>query len=124
MEESSGLENTPAGARPKRKNKKSYDLTPVDKFWQKHKGSPFPEVAESVQQELESYRAQEDEVKRLKSIMGLEGEDEGAISMLSDNTAKLTSAVSSLPELLEKKRLIDLHTNVATAVLEHIKSPS
>ncbi|KAH0620562.1 hypothetical protein JD844_021142 [Phrynosoma platyrhinos] len=84
--------------------------------------SPFPEVAESVQQELESYRAQEDEVKRLKSIMGLEGEDEGAISMLSDNTAKLTSAVSSLPELLEKKRLIDLHTNVATAVLEHIKA--
>uniref|UniRef100_A0A5F8G7C1 Sec1 family domain containing 1 n=1 Tax=Monodelphis domestica TaxID=13616 RepID=A0A5F8G7C1_MONDO len=122
LEESSGVENSPAGARPKRKNKKSYDLTAVDKFWQKHKGSPFPEVAESVQQELESYRAQEDEVKRLKSIMGLEGEDEGAISMLSDNTAKLTSAVSSLPELLEKKRLIDLHTNVATAVLEHIKT--
>ncbi|XP_045143587.1 sec1 family domain-containing protein 1 [Echinops telfairi] len=122
LEESSGMDNSPAGARPKRKNKKSYDLTPVDKFWQKHKGSPFPEVAESVQQELESYRAQEDEVKRLKSIMGLEGEDEGAISMLSDNTAKLTSAVSSLPELLEKKRLIDLHTNVATAVLEHIKA--
>uniref|UniRef100_A0A8C0D9N3 Sec1 family domain containing 1 n=1 Tax=Balaenoptera musculus TaxID=9771 RepID=A0A8C0D9N3_BALMU len=122
LEESSGVENSPAGARPKRKNKKSYDLTPADKFWQKHKGSPFPEVAESVQQELESYRAQEDEVKRLKSIMGLEGEDEGAISMLSDNTAKLTSAVSSLPELLEKKRLIDLHTNVATAVLEHIKA--
>ncbi|XP_062824310.1 sec1 family domain-containing protein 1 [Anolis carolinensis] len=122
LEECSGMENSPAGARPKKKNKKSYDLTAVDKFWQKHKGSPFPEVAESVQQELESYRAQEDEVKRLKSIMGLEGEDEGAISMLSDNTAKLTSAVSSLPELLEKKRLIDLHTNVATAVLEHIKA--
>nr|XP_009668263.1 PREDICTED: sec1 family domain-containing protein 1 [Struthio camelus australis] len=115
-------ESSPAGARPKKKNKKSYDLTASDKFWQKHKGSPFPEVAESVQQELESYRAQEDEVKRLKSIMGIEGEDEGAISMLSDNTAKLTSAVSSLPELLEKKRLIDLHTNVATAVLEHIKT--
>ncbi|KAM9012795.1 sec1 family domain-containing protein 1 isoform 3-T3 [Guaruba guarouba] len=122
LEESTGAESSPAGARPKKKNKKSYDLTMSDKFWQKHKGSPFPEVAESVQQELESYRAQEDEVKRLKSIMGIEGEDEGAISMLSDNTAKLTSAVSSLPELLEKKRLIDLHTNVATAVLEHIKS--
>ncbi|XP_061854927.1 sec1 family domain-containing protein 1 isoform X3 [Colius striatus] len=122
LEESTGTESSQAGARPKKKNKKSYDLTASDKFWQKHKGSPFPEVAESVQQELESYRAQEDEVKRLKSIMGIEGEDEGAISMLSDNTAKLTSAVSSLPELLEKKRLIDLHTNVATAVLEHIKS--
>lgn len=117
-----GAEPSPAGARPKKKNRKTYDLTAADKFWQKHKGSPFPEVAESVQEELDTYRAQEDEVKRLKSIMGLEGEDEGAISMLSDNTAKLTSAVSSLPELLEKKRLIDLHTNVATAVLDHIKS--
>uniref|UniRef100_A0A673CGV6 Sec1 family domain-containing protein 1 n=1 Tax=Sphaeramia orbicularis TaxID=375764 RepID=A0A673CGV6_9TELE len=122
MEEGAGAEPSPSGARPKKKNRKSYDLTAADKFWQKHKGSPFPEVAESVQEELDTYRAQEDEVKRLKSIMGLEGEDEGAISMLSDNTAKLTSAVSSLPELLEKKRLIDLHTNVATAVLDHIKS--
>lgn len=121
MEEGMGAEPS-AGARPKKKSRKTYDLTAADKFWQKHKGSPFPEVAESVQEELDTYRAQEDEVKRLKSIMGLEGEDEGAISMLSDNTAKLTSAVSSLPELLEKKRLIDLHTNVATAVLDHIKS--
>uniref|UniRef100_A0A669ENS8 Sec1 family domain-containing protein 1 n=1 Tax=Oreochromis niloticus TaxID=8128 RepID=A0A669ENS8_ORENI len=121
MEEGMGVEPSPAGARPKKKSRKTYDLTAADKFWQKHKGSPFPEVAESVQEELDTYRAQEDEVKRLKSIMGLEGEDEGAISMLSDNTAKLTSAVSSLPELLEKKRLIDLHTNVATAVLDHIK---
>ncbi|XP_017295893.1 sec1 family domain-containing protein 1 isoform X1 [Kryptolebias marmoratus] len=122
LEEGGGAEASPAGARPKKKTRKMYDLTAADRFWQKHKGSPFPEVAESVQEELDSYRAQEDEVKRLKSIMGLEGEDEGAISMLSDNTAKLTSAVSSLPELLEKKRLIDLHTNVATAVLDHIKS--
>ncbi|KAK2892292.1 hypothetical protein Q8A73_017957 [Channa argus] len=122
MEEGAGTEASLSGARPKKKSRKTYDLTAADKFWQKHKGSPFPEVAESVQEELDAYRAQEDEVKRLKSIMGLEGEDEGAISMLSDNTAKLTSAVSSLPELLEKKRLIDLHTNVATAVLDHIKS--
>ncbi|KAM9787460.1 sec1 family domain-containing protein 1 isoform X1 [Syngnathus typhle] len=122
LEEGAVAEASPAGARPKKKSRRTYDLTPADKFWQKHKGSPFPEVAESVQEELDAYRAQEDEVKHLKSIMGLEGEDEGAISMLSDNTAKLTSAVSSLPELLEKKRLIDLHTNVATAVLDHIKS--
>ncbi|CAG5866936.1 sec1 family domain-containing protein 1 [Menidia menidia] len=122
MEEGGATDASSAGARPKKKIKKMYDLTAADRFWQKHKGSPFPEVAESVQEELDTYRAQEDEVKRLKSIMGLEGEDEGAISMLSDNTAKLTSAVSSLPELLEKKRLIDLHTNVATAVLDHIKS--
>ena len=28
---------------------------------------------------------------------------------------------SSLPELLEKKRLIDMHTTIATALLDHIK---
>ncbi|XP_078593505.1 sec1 family domain-containing protein 1-like [Branchiostoma floridae x Branchiostoma japonicum] len=119
VEEPTGDKSSP-GARPKKKAK-SYDLNFTDKFWQSHKGSPFPEVAEAVQRELEEYRSQEDEVKRLKSVMGLEGEDEGAISMLSDNTAKLTSAVSSLPELLEKKRLIDMHTNIASALLDHIK---
>lgn len=112
----------PATGQPPRIRKKTYDLAAKDRFWQAQKGNPFPEVAEAVQEELEAYRASEDEVKKLKAAMGLEGEDESAISMLSDNTAKLTSAVSSLPELLEKKRLIDLHTNVATALLEEIKA--
>lgn len=112
-----------AGARTvSQKKKRSYDLNTSDKFWQVHKGSPFPKVAEAVQEELETYKTQEDEIRRLKRAMGLEGEDDSAISMLSDNTAKLTSAVSSLPELLEMKRLIDMHTNVATAVLEQIKA--
>ena len=29
--------------------------------------------------------------------------------------------VTSLPQLLEAKKLIDLHTNVATTLLDHIK---
>ena len=40
---------------------------------------------------------------------------------IGDNMNKLTSAVSSLPALLEKKRLIDMHTNIATALLDQIK---
>lgn len=91
------------------------------RFWQIQKGNPFPTVAEAVQEELDAYRTKEDEVKTLKAAMGIEGEDESAISMLSDNTAKLTTAVSSLPELLEQKRLIDMHTNIATALLDQIK---
>lgn len=38
MEEGAGAEPSPAGARPKKKNRKAYDLTAADKFWQKHKG--------------------------------------------------------------------------------------
>ncbi|XP_022095656.1 sec1 family domain-containing protein 1-like [Acanthaster planci] len=121
IEETVDVGHSTTGSRPKKKTK-SYDLSCHDKFWSGQKGNPFPEVAEAVQSELETYRASEDEVKKLKAAMGLEGEDEGAISMLSDNTAKLTSAVSSLPELLQKKKTIDMHTNVATALLDQIKA--
>lgn len=108
------------GARSK--HKKSYDLDANDKFWKTHKGSPFPTVAEAIQEELEQYRNSEDEIKKLKSTMGIDGENEIAYSMVNDNTEKLTNAVNSLPQLLEKKRLIDMHTKIATSVLNSIKS--
>ncbi|CAF3738378.1 unnamed protein product, partial [Adineta steineri] len=102
--------------------KRTYDLIPTDKFWKQQKGNPFPIVAESIQEELEKYRQSEDEVKRLKHAMGIEGDAQDlAISLLNDTTSRLTSAVSSLPELLEKKRLLDAHTNIATALLDEIK---
>ena len=60
--------------------------------------------------------------------------DAAMTSILSDATAKLGSTVTSLPQvrtlsdssdslfqLLEAKRLIDLHTNVATTLLDVIK---
>lgn len=59
-------------------------------------------------------RSSEAEVKKLKSSMGLDGESDLALSMVSDNTQRLTSAVNSLPQLMEKKRLIDMHTTIAT----------
>lgn len=43
------------------------------------------------------------------------------MNTMFNNTSKLTSAVSSLPELLEMKRLLDMHTNIATALLDVIK---
>ncbi|XP_049825350.1 protein sly1 homolog [Aethina tumida] len=113
-------ESEPSGGA--RSKNKSCELDPKDKFWSSHKGSPFPTVAESIQEELEQYRSSEEEVKKLKSSMGIDGESDVALSLVSDNTAKITSAVNSLPQLLEKKRLIDMHTSVATAILNCIKS--
>lgn len=106
----------------KQKGKKSFELDAADKFWKTHKGSPFPTVAEAIQEELEQYRNSEEEIKQLKSSMGIDGENEIAFSMVNDNTEKLTNAVNSLPQLLEKKRLIDMHTKVATSILNAIKS--
>lgn len=76
--------------------------------------SPFPIVAEAIQEELELLKSSEEEVKKLKASMGLDSESDIMFSMMSDNTAKLTSAVNSLPQLLERKRLIDMHTTIAT----------
>lgn len=81
----------------------------------------IPTVAEAIQEELEQYRNSEEEIKQLKSSMGIDGENEIAFSMVNDNTEKLTNAVNSLPQLLEKKRLIDMHTKVATSILNAIK---
>ena len=68
-------------------------------------------------------QASEGEVTRLKSAMGLDDESgDIAAECVSDNTALLASAVQSLPELLEQKRHINLHMNIATAVLDQVKA--
>ncbi|CAF4952947.1 protein sly1 homolog [Pieris napi] len=98
------------------------DLDSKDPLWCEHKGSPFPTVAEAIQEDLDKYRSSEAEVKKLKSSMGLDADSDLALSLVSDNTQRLTSAVNSLPQLMEKKRLIDMHTTIATAILNVIKS--
>ncbi|XP_076620047.1 sec1 family domain containing Slh [Colletes latitarsis] len=111
---------SPAGGT--RSKTRAYELDNRDRFWYQHKGSPFPRVAEAIQEELEQYRTFEEDVKKLKSTMGIDNESEVAISMVSSNTARLTSAVNSLPQLMEMKRLIDMHTSIATGILNFIKS--
>ncbi|KAI4477485.1 hypothetical protein M0804_012602 [Polistes exclamans] len=111
---------SPAGGT--RSKTRAYELDSRDRFWCQHKGSPFPRVAEAIQEELEQYRTYEEDVKKLKSSMGIDNESEVALSMVSTNTARLTSAVNSLPQLLEMKRLIDMHTSIATGILNYIKS--
>lgn len=113
------------GARSKAGGRKACDLDGRDKFWRQHKGSPFPAVAEAIQEELERYRSSEEEIKRLKTSMGggMSGDEADlAYALVNDNTERLTSAVNSLPQLMEQKRLIDMHTRIATSILTCIKS--
>ena len=44
------------------------------------------QVAEKIQEELEEYRSKEDDIKRMKHEMGIDGQDEAAVGLLSDNT--------------------------------------
>ena len=92
--------------------KKSYDLEDNDPFWVRNYASEFPKVAEEVEAELAKYKKAMDEINRGVASSG--GADEG--DALGDQTRKLVSAVASLPELQERKKVIDKHTNIATRV--------
>eukprot|EP00793_Prasinoderma_coloniale_P004812 PRCOL_00000573-RA len=95
---------------------KSYQLDAADAFWTANEASPFPKVAEEVEAALSKYKADVAAVNRAEG--GGDGGGDG------NATAHLTSALNSLPELTDRKRVIDKHTNIATALLGSIKARS
>lgn len=102
--------------------KRTFDLDKSDMFWEQNAGLPFPMVAEAVETALQAYK---DEVAKLNRSAGAVGDnviDPMMTDLNDENTAnKLAAAISSIPELTKKKRMVDLHTNIATALLDQIK---
>ncbi|KAL0334508.1 UNVERIFIED_CONTAM: SEC1 family transport protein SLY1 [Sesamum radiatum] len=80
----------------------------------------FPEVAVEIETQLNKYKKDVEEVNRRTG--GDEAEFDG--TDLIGNTKHLMNAVNSLPELTERKQVIDKHTNIATALLGEIKERS
>ncbi|GLJ52247.1 hypothetical protein SUGI_1111470 [Cryptomeria japonica] len=103
------------------KGKKSYELDDSDSFWVVNASAPFPKVAEEVETQLGKYKQDVEEVNRRtggKVDVDFDGHE------LIGNTKHLMNAVNSLPELTERKKIIDKHTNIATALLGEIKERS
>jgi hypothetical protein len=74
-----------------------------------------------IETQLNKYKKDVDEVNRRT------GETDGAEfdgTDLIGNTKHLMNAVNSLPELTERKQVIDKHTNIATVLLGEIKERS
>jgi hypothetical protein len=101
-----------------RKPQKSFELDEGDPFWVANGGATFPKVAEEVEVQLAKYKKDIEEVNKRTS-----GQPVGEITEddLAGNTRHLMAAVGSLPELTERKRNIDKHTNIATALLHDIR---
>ncbi|CAH8262550.1 unnamed protein product [Arabidopsis lyrata] len=100
---------------------KSFELDSSDPFWSANSSLEFPEVAVEIETQLNKYKRDVEEVnKRTGGGSGAEFDGTDLIG----NTKHLMNAVNSLPELTERKQVIDKHTNIATALLGQIKERS
>lgn len=100
---------------------KSYELDDSDPFWVANSWSPFEKVAEEIETQLSKYKQDVDEVNRRAG--GKDGVEFDGTDLIG-NTKHLMNAVNSLPELTERKKVIDKHTNIATVLLGEIKARS
>ena len=100
---------------------RSYELDSFDPFWVANGSLEFPEVAVEIETQLNKYKKDVDEVNRRT---GGHEADEFDGQDLIGNTKHLMNAVNSLPELTERKQVIDKHTNIATVLLGEIKERS
>lgn len=105
---------TKSDGKKSKNQKKTFDLdADKDPFYSKYKFSPFPEAIESNGSELAQVTSKEQDV-RSKTVATVGTNSDG--STAND----LASAVESLPALLDRKKQLEVHTTILSAVMNEV----
>jgi hypothetical protein len=84
------------------KENKHYDIDPSDPFWKRIGHLPFPDAATAVNEQVNEFSRKRGEV--------------------TEADGSLHTAMSALPQITELKKAVDMHTTIATALLNIIKA--
>ncbi|ORZ33495.1 Sec1-like protein [Catenaria anguillulae PL171] len=102
------------------KVKKTFDIdVGKDSFWRASAGMPFPEVADMVDRDLAKYKRDAQEVLSATGAKSLEEMGQMDVGL---NAKHLKSALTQLPALTARKRTLDAHMHIATALLSAIQA--
>jgi hypothetical protein len=86
------------------KEQKIYDIDVGEKFWKKHSHLPFPEAATKVNELVAEF-------SKIRGELTTQPDD-----------GTLSSAMTALPRVTEMKKIVDMHTTIATSLLNEIKA--
>jgi hypothetical protein len=100
--------------------------TDTDAFWRGHAVDDFPTAIEAHERELREVQGREEAIRR---TAGAGGDESAATAVLGLNgeasstaASDLVSAIDSLPALLKRRRILEAHAALMSAVMTRVAS--